>query len=213
MKKATKIILLTSMSLLCIFILLGCAAGTNSEAKMTQQERSPDYSAKVIYGKVFQGGENEVVNDPSQLDTMITDVKIYNESDITEIVFNYGDETISMKAYLLNAKTNNVNNDHYILSPIDISHDTLEHYSISFTTNANIHDLMDVNQSMQGEHVLSMMLKDKHSGDIYYWQGIVSFMNKSGNDTSENIQTNISPTAENYKEIVDKANEQYYFSD
>lgn len=219
MKKATKIIsgiLSISMLLLHGFVLPCFATGASLDTEMIEQQQSPDYSAHVLYGKIFPSGENEVVSVPTQLDTSITNVKIFNNQDITELVFDYGNKTISMDAYLIEAKTNNVNNDHYVFSPIDFSHSFFEYFSISFTTNANVHDLMEVNYSMQGENVLSILLKDKHSGDVYYWQGVVSPCNESNafstNAITENIQANISPTADNYEEISNRTNEQYYLS-
>ena len=160
-------------------------------------DNSTVFTINEMHGKVFRHGVNQVVSQMSQFDTSISNVKVTHKTDNYSLVFNHEGITISIDFLVVAAKSNNKHHDHYIFS---IQKNTSEKFSvinISFTTNANEHDILPVNSSMIGKAVLTVILSERESDDIYYWQGVT-------------VCDDIVFSIQDSEAVIANANEYYY---
>lgn len=171
-----------------------------------------DYYADTIYGKVFIDGTNEKVDSPDQLNTMITDVELFNNDDTSLLSFVFNDKKIEIKTYLLDASINNSDNKHYVFSPIDFVNSDFSIVVIKLTTNANEYDLMPVNNKLEGTTVLSLIMEEMSTGDIYYWQGNLQSTHPTRSSTLNVSDTILNTSQAAYAKIIENSNEKYFMN-
>ena len=196
MKSMIKVISLTLCFVLCFSTIPAYAADASS--KIVEH-----YSADIAYGKIFVDGVNQTIKNKNQLDTQITNIGLFSQGDTYILKFTYGSNTITIPYEMVEAKANNVNNDHYLFSPVSFVSDVFNCVSIKFTTCANDYDLMPVNSDFSGATVLSIIFEEKTTSDIYYWQVLLESATKS----PPVFTTSTDET------VVEKANEFYYIND
>lgn len=196
MKSMIKVISLTLCFVLCFSTIPAYAADASS--KIVEH-----YSADIAYGKIFVDGVNQTIKNKNQLDTQITNIGLFSQGDTYILKFTYGSNTITIPYEMVEAKANNVNNDHYLFSPVSFVSNVFNFVSIKFTTCANDYDLMPVNSDFSGATVLSIIFEEKTTSDIYYWQVLLESATKS---------TPVFTTSTD-ETVVEKANEFYYIND
>lgn len=201
--------------ILLIFPLIGTSCSKPEE--VTEPDEVPTYTTDQMLGKMLPNSVNEVVSDKSQMDTMITDVKLYFKNGDARLTFRFNNETIVIEGYLLEAKYTRKDGQHYVLSPVDFTHPVYRFFTVGFTTLAYEEDLIPANPELVDKTVLSVMLKDRTTNDWYYWQGE---MQKSESDKAGEMMTlreaealGLRDTAfsvAEYQMLVENANENYW---
>ena len=201
--------------ILLIFPLIGASCSKPEE--VTEPDEVPTYTADKMLGKVFPNSVNEVVSDKSQMDTMITDVKLYFKNGEVKLTFRCDGVTNVIEGYLLEAKYARKDGQHYVLSPVDFSHPMYNFFTVGFTTQAEESELMPANIELETKTVLSIMLKHKITNDWYFWQGE---MQKSESDKAGEMMTLLEAeilglrdtvfSLEEYKILIENANENYW---
>ncbi len=172
-----------------------------------------DYYADTIYGKIFVEGKNEKVDSPDQLNTMITDVQLFNNDDTSLLSFWFNDKKIEVEAYLLNASINNHDSEHYVFSPIEFVNSEFNIIVMKLTTNANGYDLMPVNNKLEGTTVLSIIMEETSTGDIFYWQGNIQSAHPIRSLSTFNVTYTTSNTSQAvYENIIENSNENYFMN-
>lgn len=104
---------------------------------------------------------------------------------------------------MVQARANNLNSDHYLFSPIDFSSEIFQCVNISFTTCANQVDLLPANQTLFGKAVLTIILSDIATSDVYYWQ----------TEMFGTLRSNVSFDISTDEHMINNANEYYYMSE
>lgn len=159
------------------------------------------YHTDNAFGIVFYDGINVDVTDNQQFNTEITNVSIFKIDNSYELSFYYCGAALAVEFDVVKAKANNINGDHYMLSPKSISDGFFDVVNISFTTCANIYDLLPVNSAMNGQCVLTIILQEKEGTDVYYWQCNMSSTSNTVFSLTED------------EDAIKNANEYYYISD
>lgn len=153
-------------------------------------------------GVRFEKGVNREVNVKSKFDSSISNVKIYKTIDNYRVEFAFGSEVFRIDADLVNARKNNVGNDHYLFAPIGFSHTRYSLLNIKLTTNANKIDLLPANEELIGKTVLTVIVKEKATTDVLYWQ----------TELSARSNRNVSLTTTTEDDAIARANEYYYMT-
>ena len=118
--------------------------------------------------------------------------------------YEYENTEYIIDCYMVKAKLNNVYNDHYLFSTIDFYDEIYDVVSIFFTTNANDHDLLPVNRvKMAGNTVLTIIMKNKQTSDLIYWQTSLNAVTRQVLNFAVNQDD----------DIVKNANEFYYLNE
>ncbi len=153
-------------------------------------------------GVRFEKGFNREINVKSKFDSSISNVKIYKTIDNYRVEFSFGSEVFRIDADLVNARKNNVGNDHYLFAPIGFSHTRYSLLNIKLTTNANKIDLLPANEELIGKTVLTVIVKEKATTDVLYWQ----------TELSARSNRNVSLTTTTEDDAIARANEYYYMT-
>ena len=128
------------------------------------------FSAENASGKIFEEGKNENIATKGAFDTSLSELKLRRESNDYILSFKFDNEEFVITSDIVAPRMNNVDNDHYLLAPRGFSHPKYSLLNIEFTTNANDYDLIPANSSLKGKAVLSILMENKTTKDVYYWQ-------------------------------------------
>ncbi len=187
----------------CIALLICVYCFPNSILATQIDTGTVMYTSDIGMGNIFENGENVVINNENQFDTHISNIMIKAQSNYYSISYEHGNKEYIINCYMVNAKLNNENYDHYLFSAIDFYDEIYEIVSIFFTTNANDHDLLPVNRvKMAGNTVLTIIMENKQTSDLIYWQTPLNTVSRQVTDW----------VVTEDEEVIDNANEFYYLN-
>lgn len=170
------------------------------------------YHSDKILGKIFPNGKNTEVTSKDQMDTSIENVVIDMNYGLS---FSHADEKYSMSLTPLLSKANNAMHDHFIFAASNLSCSKFTIINISMTYNATVDDLMPANCDLLTKTVLSIIVTENSSGDVYYWQGELLASNSLLRNAFSTVQTTMltdatSMSPETESSLRQVANEFYY---
>lgn len=200
MKRSKKLISGLAFAIALIMVL--SAMPMFFAADNAKESETELFSSIQALGARFEKGINRDISAKKNLDSKITNVKIFKSSNNYRIDFSFNSESFKINGELVEAKMNNSEKDHYVFAPINFSNQKYSLLNIKLTTNANKFDLLPANQDMIGKTVVTIVMKEKQTNDTLYWQSEL----ESKNDKKIILYTTSS------EEAVTKANEYYYMT-